>query len=850
MAKLESVISSIRDILRKEGITGMDSINHCIAFLVSRMLTKDMCKKVNIDEQYSFENILLDDNGEELGNQEFFDKFYKKNKVDCFVGQLVNKLGFKNIKFKMEGIQNLKTIMRKLQELDLKKLSSKYDLIGTIYEIHLKSGTSNSMRDLGQYYTHRLVIKYMIELCKPEMNKGVIDKIIDPTMGTGGFLSMSIKYLKDKYDKIDWAKNKDNLIGFDIDDNVKNMALLNVFLECGEMCTDTLVKQDTLHNDFKFSNGSVLDKAKIILANEPMGLKNIVHAECCDRIKDMKIRGTKAEPLFLQLFMEALDKDGRCAVIVPDGVLFNESNLHNGTRKHLIENYNLKKVVSLNDDFFLNTGVKTSILFFVNDGKTKKVEFCEIKIKDDDIVENSIIKVNYDKLKSNNYSLFVNKYNVIEVDKIEGIEYKKLGEVCEFKNGKTLSKKDIVEGIYKVIGGGKQPMGSHNKYNRDENTILCSSSGANAGYISKYKIKTWASDCFSIAPKDISKVDNDYIFYTLSNIQNNIYELQTGSAQPHMYSSTIENLEIPIPSLRVQQQIVERLDVLNENNATIKKNIDEFKKIIKYYVDCQTMNEKVVKLGEICETESGDYIKTENFVSGKYPVYGGGDISKYINKKNRENTFVISKDGVSENCVRYIIGEFFLNHHGWTLNYKDKHIINKFMFYCLIMNQERLYNLAQGSAQKGINRISFYNMQVKIPSKEKQQQIVDYCDNLSDIITKLEKQLQDNKLLIKNIIDNYLNTKDDKSITEFNNKNVSEDFVLEEEIEGKQKINKKMSEQNESDSEPNEKTKHIKNKKKVIDKPDNDSNNASESEPEETLKIIKKLKKEKKSYVN
>lgn len=225
-----------------------------------------------------------------------------------------------------------------------------------------------------------------------------------------------------------------------IDDNIKekikeNMALLNVFLEIGELCTDTLVKQDTLHNDLKFDNGTTLQKAKVILANEPMGLKNIIHAKCCDRIKDMKLRGAKAEPLFLQLFMEALYDDGRCAVIVPDGVLFNESNLHKGTRKYLIENFNLKKVISLNDDrFFLNTGVKTSILFFAKDGtQTKEVDFCEITIKnDDEIEEKSVIKVSYDKIKENNYSLFVNKYNVDELEKIEGLEYKKIEDICEF----------------------------------------------------------------------------------------------------------------------------------------------------------------------------------------------------------------------------------------------------------------------------------------------------------------------------------------------------------------------------------------------------------------------------------
>ena len=62
------------------------------------------------------------------------------------------------------------------------------------------------MRDLGQYFTHRAVIKYMIELCNPKMIGDKIEKIIDPTCGTGGFLTMTIKYLNEKYPNIDWQK--------------------------------------------------------------------------------------------------------------------------------------------------------------------------------------------------------------------------------------------------------------------------------------------------------------------------------------------------------------------------------------------------------------------------------------------------------------------------------------------------------------------------------------------------------------------------------------------------------------------------------------------------------------------
>src|SRR5579872_6464248 len=441
---LEMIIGRIRNILRSEAVTGLDSINHCIMFLLCRSLDQEMCERFDIPEKFSFDNIMNDDDGEELGDSEFYEKFYNKNNImDSFIGQVINSLGFVNIKgqFKMYNIQNIKQILTILKEfsLDLKNhnIGEKCDIIGTIYEVHLKTGTSTAMRDLGQYFTNRKIIEYMIELCDPKVNKGLIEPIVDPTMGTGGFLTMAIKYLNNKNVGIDWEKNKDRIYGFDIDDNVRNMAIINCLLETGEKMDKTLRKCDTLRNDMQLERGK-LEKAKIILANEPMGLKNLKYDECCDRIKEVGIKGTKAEPLFLQLFMEALDDGGRCAVVVPDGVLFNEAKLYKDTRKYLIDNYNLKKVITLNGDFFLNTGVKTSILFFVNDGsKTKEVDFCQIILKDNAIKETGVVKVLYNDIIKKEYSLFINKYNIFNTEKIKELQYLKLNDIAEKIKGRS-----------------------------------------------------------------------------------------------------------------------------------------------------------------------------------------------------------------------------------------------------------------------------------------------------------------------------------------------------------------------------------------------------------------------------
>ncbi|VVU94783.1 N-6 DNA Methylase [seawater metagenome] len=831
---MENIIGQIRDILRKEGITGMASINHCIVFLVSRLLNEELCKKVGIASKYSFNNMMLDTDGNEIGSQDLYDKFYRKSDP-CFIREVINKLKFTNIKFKMEGIHNLKLIMKKLEKLDTDNLSIKYDLIGTIYEIHLKSGTSNAMRDLGQYYTHRLVIKYMIELCDVKMTNGIIEKIVDPTMGTGGFLTMVIKDLQSKYNNIDWTKNKDNIIGFDIDDNVKNMALLNIFLEIGEVCNNTVVKQDTLKNDLRLDNG-ILEKAKVILANEPMGIKNITHASCCDRIKDLKIRGTKAEPLFLQLFMEALDDDGRCAVIVPDGVLFTESNLHKNTRKHMIENFNLKKVISLNDDnFFLNTGVSTSILFFAKDGtKTKKIEFCEITLNDEkEIEEKLIINVEYDKIKDNNYSLFVNMYNVEELDKIEGLEYKKISDITNFlKKSKRKASYGQDEGMFPFYTSSSKIKRCNTADYKEECIIIGDGGCANIYIDSNFS----CSDHNHIIQTKQNNVNNRFLKYYLE-INIKLLELGfKGATIKNLSKSYIQNLEIPIPSLKIQNKIIEQLDVLSENNNTLEKNIDEFKEILKYYVESYTMNCEKEKLSNLCNLKAGKFNSRDCRSKGKYPFYNGkatnpsGFNDKFCFDYN--NYLILIKDGgagykkygdqIGLGKVFKVNGKSSATSHQLALVLKKDTVLNEYLYYYLSANKNKIMDLALYTTGLGtIRKSKLENFNIHIPTKEKQEHIVIYCDNITSMIENMEQQIIKNKELMKNILDNHLNSQSEISennqlLSEDDDSNSEDDEIIDSEDD--EIID---SEDNDSNSEDDD---------EIIDSEDNDSNSEDDDE--------------------
>ena len=160
---------------------------------------------------------------------------------------------------------------------------------------------------------------------------------------------------------------------------------------------------------------------------------------------------------------------------------------------------------------------------------------------------------------------------------------KELGEVCNFKNGKGIKKDTLVEGEYPVIGGGQKPMGFHNEYNTDENTILCSSSGAYAGFISKYNKKVWASDCFSIIPKD-TLINNNYLYYLLKTTQDTLYKHQSGAAQPHVYSKDLQSIKIPIPSLEKQKEIVAYCDANNNLIKQLENEIEHNKNLAQQFI--------------------------------------------------------------------------------------------------------------------------------------------------------------------------------------------------------------------------------------------------------------------------
>lgn len=139
----------------------------------------------------------------------------------------------------------------------------------------------------------------------------------------------------------------------------------------------------------------------------------------------------------------------------------------------------------------------------------------------------------------------------------EGWEKTILCSLVEFKRGKTITKKDVIEGNIPVVAGGLEPAYYCNKFNTSERVITISASGANAGYTKMYFEKVWASDC-SFADNSMTPYLH-FIFCFLRDNKTTIDNMQKGSAQPHVYAKDINAMELCLPETSILQPFEEKV---------------------------------------------------------------------------------------------------------------------------------------------------------------------------------------------------------------------------------------------------------------------------------------------------
>lgn len=153
----------------------------------------------------------------------------------------------------------------------------------------------------------------------------------------------------------------------------------------------------------------------------------------------------------------------------------------------------------------------------------------------------------------------------------EGWEKKKMGDIAEFKRGKTITKKEIIEGNIPVVAGGLEPAYYCNKSNTDERVITISGSGANAGFTRMYFEKVWASDCSYIDCSTTTYLHFIYCFLRAN--KTNIDNMQKGAAQPHVYAKDINTMDLLLPTNDILNSFERKLTKIYDSVASIQSQI-------------------------------------------------------------------------------------------------------------------------------------------------------------------------------------------------------------------------------------------------------------------------------------
>jgi type I restriction enzyme S subunit len=159
----------------------------------------------------------------------------------------------------------------------------------------------------------------------------------------------------------------------------------------------------------------------------------------------------------------------------------------------------------------------------------------------------------------------------------EGWEVKKLGEVVNIRKGQLITDSTRVNGNVPVIAGGKTPAYYHNKANRNGKTITISGSGASAGYVSFHNYLIFASDCSTIEESESYSIE--FIFYLMQLIQEKIYKMQTGGAQPHIHPSDLNPILIPVPTKQEQTLIATILSDMDAEISALETKLEKYRKV-------------------------------------------------------------------------------------------------------------------------------------------------------------------------------------------------------------------------------------------------------------------------------
>ncbi|ATZ81082.1 N-6 DNA methylase [Bodo saltans virus] len=854
----------------KEGMSELEAMKE-IMILFSIKLFEPLIKKKIIDLPIDccFSELIKETDEEKLFSKVMKDvipKFYKNELTKEY--------------FDKPKITKPYTVFKTfeyLDEIDYNELNE--DLIGRMYEYFIGRQKSTN-QGLGQYFTNRKIVELFLDICEDSKLLNIdknenIPTFCDPTCGTGGFLVSYVIRMMKKYPNLDWKKQQKNVYGYDISPMLITSAKLNLLVLTG-VIFENLQRMDTMNNNINVD-------FDIFCGNPPYGGDegdNINYDDLPENLeikKKIGINMTKKANIFSQLFLIKSKKI--CAIVLPEGFYFGTDNGLVKLREKIFNTSNVKYIVeipSMNKDgkkTFQNTCTNTKMIVFIKNEKTDKVNFIDIENSCKNKLD-IILSVKFEEIKKNKYNLNYKRY--IKNDNINETEYTmyKIDDLFKIDSG-TYNASDVKEsGQYPFYSGKRfNPVGYNDKYNidYDEALLLIKGGGCPEAqnridndqvglgttfYVTEKVAAT--NGLYVLTNKNKKIVVTKYAYYVFLSYKNTFIKMSTFTTRlGNLTKDTLKNMEIPLPSIERQNEIVCELDTYNDTLLCGEKMLKLMEKTLIYEVKNIIREIKCdkKKIKDFCEFLGKSKRKAgEGKEEGEYPFYICSDLKlKYFDEADyNEETIIIGDGG---NPVIFIDNKFSCSSHNHLLRCNDPKY-NWWLYYVICGNMKLLENGFEGTTIRNIKKSYIEDIEIPLPQLS--------------IITKLKHQyeaIQHHKQLnkyYKSVVGELIqklsnaSSKKTKKLTVGSDISESDDNSLNSEKEDtkEKKIVKKIAKKKESSSSDSEsekedvKIKNIKDKKKqkkFSKKEESESESSfSESSSEEEEKTVKKNSKTKK----
>ena len=353
---------------------------------------------------------------------------------------------------------------------------------------------------------------------------------------------------------------------------------------------------------------------------------------------------------------------------------------------------------------------------------------------------------------------------------LQGAEvvWKPLGEVAELKRGQRVTKQELSnDKQYPVYSGGVKPMGYYDAYNQEANTITIVKYGT-AGYVNFITERFWANDvCYCIKPHTI--LENKYLLYVLKNMQVYINSLATDAIPAHLPAPSLASIQIPLPPLSVQQEIVRILDKFTELEAELEAELEGRKRQYEYYRNHLLSYEgKEVEwktLGEVGTFIRGNGLQKKDLITSGIPAIHYGQIYTYYGVSAEQTISFVSPEtakglrkvdygdviitNTSENiddvgkAVAYCVKEQGVTGGHATIFKPSEKIIGKYLVYYTqtteFSNQKRKY--AKGTKVIDVSANDLAKIIIPLPPLEEQQRIATILDKFDTLVNSISEGL-------------------------------------------------------------------------------------------------------------